>query len=74
MSVGSAAAPASLFNIRGVGVNSNNGGDDERIRRLDRTNNELRAALAECREKLNRLEEVLKQTGQDNDRPGGGAA
>lgn len=52
---------------------TNNDSSEDRMRRLERTNAQLLEALSECREKLDRLEEVLKQTGQDNDDPDGGA-
>lgn len=59
--------------IQGSGsVNSNKDDGDERLRSLERTNDQLLEALADCRDKLQRLEEALRRTGQDNEEPGGG--
>lgn len=43
--------------------------DDDRLRGMERTNDDLLAALRECRDKLNDLERLLKDSGQDNSPP-----
>lgn len=46
-----------------------NESDDERVHKLESVNYELRMALKECREQLERLEDLLARSGQDNDPP-----
>ena len=48
--------------------------DEERVRQLEQTNEQLLAALAECHEKLNHLEHLLKASGQDSPPPELGTA
>ena len=40
--------------------------DDERVHKLESVNYELRIALKECREQLERLERLLAKSEQDN--------
>lgn len=40
--------------------------DDERVHKLESVNYELRMALRECREQLQRLERLLERSEQDN--------
>ena len=40
--------------------------DDERVHKLESVNYELRMALKECREGLERLEKLLGRSEQDN--------
>ena len=40
--------------------------DDDRVHRLESVNYELRVALKECREQLERLERLLARSDQDN--------
>ena len=44
-----------------------NESDDERVHKLESVNYELRMALKECREQLERLEDLLARSEQDND-------
>ena len=40
--------------------------DDDRVNKLESVNYELRMALEECREQLQRLERMLERSEQDN--------
>ena len=49
-----------LLQTHGVGVTGKS--DDQRVQKLESVNRELRVALDECREQLERLEKMLERT------------